>query len=442
MTRWPHVFTILLMSIGFGVGCQGNMVFDDGQAVIDGSGSGDGGGQDGGGDGGGQDGGGGGGGQDGGGGGGGQDGGGGGGGGGGDSMALSIVGDPAFDASQLDADEQLWYSRVQASIVTSTGTVETRASSNNLYELGRYVGDYTSALLVALRATGDLAFLDRVAEVSELYRATLSDAWLDGTTDGYVNWLWLETESAVQYGTDTHQMDEAMTHGNVAQVAFALDANRDLDPSYAEKADFWIDYLENQFLAKWTERAGDPVEAWENGSTGFYKRLLHPRANQQRLAYYLWRLTGDSFYQQRADDIAAEIEAHMETNPDAPTAYRWKHQVSGSDEGWQRINYAQYVMRAAIEMHLEGYDWYADDAEMGRFASTFRDVVFDPSSPGTMAYRVYGTETTSTSVYGLAGFGRWDTTGEILDIAEANYDEGSYGLSVAAYALLAVSDRD
>jgi hypothetical protein len=360
----------------------------------------------------------------------------------GDDLTLRI--DPAFTPSRLGPTERAWYDRLLASMSNSRTLIDTRAGEDDLYTLGRSVGDYTASLLLALRATGDRAFLDRVAEISEIYRADLADAWDNGTQDGFVNWRWHEDPASSYYGTDLHQLDETMTHGNVALVAYAFHVNRDVDPSYGEKADFWRGYLENQFLAKWTARAGgDPVAAWDNEGTGLYKRYTHPRANQLRLAYYLWKITGNDFYRQRAEPIATELLAHVQTNPDVPSAYRWKHQVSGSDLGWQQINYAHYFMFPVLEMHLENYLGYASESNMGRYASTFRDVVFGPFGPGygTMAYRVYGTETAGSEFYEMAGFGRWDQTGSLLNMANSRYLCGLDGVYISAGALMAVSQR-
>jgi hypothetical protein len=358
-----------------------------------------------------------------------------------DPATLSLRGDPTFSVEALTAAERIWYERVQASIDDGWSTITTRAASGDLYELGRNVGDATAALLMALRATGDLTFLDRVAEISDLYREDLADAWLDGTTDGYRNWLWLETPGDPSYGTDNHGMDEAMVHGNVALVAYAFHANRDYASGYADRANFWRHYLEDDFLAKWTAREGGAVAAWDSG---FYQRFTHPRSNQLRVAYYLWLLTGDAFYAERAADIAAELAAHVQANPAVPGAYQWKHELQGSDQGWQKINYAQYFMRVVLEMHHQGFGVYASPTEMSRYTSTFRDVVFtkygEPYS--SMALRVDGSEQDGTSVYGLVGFARWDTSGTLLEVAENNFEPGSYGLSTAAYALAAISDRE
>lgn len=356
--------------------------------------------------------------------------------------------DPSFDPQRLAADERLWYDRLEASIEASRGVIDDRASSGDLYYGGRTVGDHNAALLVALRMTGDRSLLDRVAEVSELYRAQLADAWLDGTTDGYLNWLWLiEPETTTYYGNDLHQADEVIMHGNVALVAYALHLNRDLDASYAEKADFWLGYLENHFLAKWYDRSGaDPVTAWEatesQSGNALYRRFVVTRANQLRLAYYLWKMTGNPFYADRASSCASDLSEHMQLNPGSPTSYQWKHQISGSDLGWQRINYAQYFLRVVQEMHLEEFGDFAQESEMERFASTFADVVFPAAGApyGSMAERVDGSGTVPFNLYNLAGFGRWDDSGFILDRAESEYSTGLSGVSNAAYALLAVVD--
>ena len=352
-----------------------------------------------------------------------------------------IVGDPAFDPASLSGEMKIWYDRMLESLAASRSTMDQRSSSGDLFVLGRHVSEYTAALLMALRATGDLQFLDRAAELWENARADLNDAWCDGTTDGYLNWLWL-AGSGSDYCKDTHNMDEAMTHGAVAMIAFALDQNRHLDPTYGAKADFWLSYLEDHFLEKWYSRAGNPVDAWET-SRGFYKRLTHPRSNQLRTAYYLHRMTSNPFYLQRANVIENDLSTHVEINPNVPTAYQWKHQVSGKDEGYQRINYAHYFMNVILEMYLEQFGSYASDATMTKYMSTFRDVVFAKFGRpwSDMAYRVDGSGSTSTKVYGLSGLGRWDSTHYILDVAETRYSAGSAGVESAGGALMALSAR-
>lgn len=358
----------------------------------------------------------------------------------------SLRGDPAFSLATLNSAERTWYDMTLAEIEASRSYISARASTNDLYTQGRTVGNYNAALLMALRATGDLRFLDRVAEISQAARSLLKDAWADGSRDGFIDWQWTYDASSPYYGKDTHPMDEAMTAGAVALVAYAFHVNRNLKPSYAEKADFWRGWLENHFLAKWTVRAGDPVAAWESEDRGFFKRLAHPRARQLQLAYCLWKITGNDFYRQRATAITDQLMTHVQINPYRTSAYRWKHQISGPDEGWQRINYAEYFMGVILALSVDGYALYADPVEMRRYTSTFRDVVLTrygyPYS--SMAYRVDGSGSTGTMVASLSGFARWDTSGTLLRVARtrAPYESGSWsGISLRSYALMAVSDR-
>ncbi len=351
--------------------------------------------------------------------------------------ARDVQVDPDFDPGHLSPLARTWYDRVVESIEASRETIETRAASDDLYLLGRFVGDYQAALVAALRATGDRRFLDRVYEVAEIARASLRDAWDDGTTDGHLNWRMRTADAPPYHGNDRHQMDEAMVHGNVALWAAVLDANRDVDARFAEAADFWRDYLENHFLAKWRVRAGgDRVASWD-GPRGFYKRFVHPRINQLRAAHYLWRLTGDGFYRERERSVSADVLGAIVENPTHPGAVRWKHQVSGKDEGWQKLNYAQYALRVMIELYEEQVDGF-DEWLMTRLATTVRDVVFAEADEHRMTARISGEGSTGLRVFALSAYAAWDPTGRILRIADATYKPGSYGLSTAAYALWAL----
>jgi hypothetical protein len=353
----------------------------------------------------------------------------------------AILADPGFKPASLSPEMQLWHDRMLDAMRTSATTIDGRSRSGNLYELGRYLNDYTTALLNALRATGDARFLDRAAQLWDQSRPKLADAWLDGTKDGYVNWLWLQTPGDFHYGKDLHSMDEAMTHGSVAALAYALHQNRNLSSSYASRADFWTDYLEKHFLAKWNKRANGSVAAWESNA-GFYKRLTHPRSNQLRIAHYLHRITDKTFYKERAEVIARELCQHMENHPKKPGAYQWKHELDGGGT-FQKINYAHYFMNVVIDMHLEGYGLYAQNSEMEKYMRTFRDVVLPKVGHpwSQMAERVDGSGTYSYPLYGLSGFARWDSTGYLLQAAETRYsaDKAGYGVAVAAGALLSLS---
>ncbi|MBU1699495.1 MAG: hypothetical protein KJ927_02540 [Candidatus Eisenbacteria bacterium] len=358
---------------------------------------------------------------------------------------ISLRGNPDFHRDSLTVLERAWYDKVSASIERSWDTATSRADSNDTYIYGRYFGDYNAALLMVLRATGDLSFLDRVLQLCNIAKAQLRDSLQDGSTDGNLGWWWQGDPKSPYYGTDAHSMDEAMTHGNIALITYALHVNRDLKPEYAEQADDWLDYLENHFLAKWYARCrNDSLAAW-NHQSGFYKRFVHPRANQLRLAFYLWKITGKSFYLDRVEEIAGQLREHLDVvGEDAPTL-RWKHQISGHDEGWQKIQYAQYFMRVVYEMYFENLNGLADPEIMLKFMRTFRDVVFRRSgrdAPSGMSLRIDGSGSTQPRIWGQGCLVRWDPSGRILELAASDFKAGSYGLSTAAYTLMGMSTRD
>ncbi|MBU1975834.1 MAG: hypothetical protein KKG59_05510 [Nanoarchaeota archaeon] len=371
---------------------------------------------------------------------------------------LSIVGNPNFDPDTLSADERVWYDRTIESMTDSSDYIEGIADSNNLYELGRTLNMYTTSLLRALRATGDLQFLERASELWKIASADLDDSWCDGTQDGedgYLNWVWAEGQPGdLYYCRDIHAMDESMTHGIVAALADALDQNRAQGEEYgydfAAEADFWLDYLENHFLAKWYARnGGDQDAAWDtsNGANppngGFYKRLAHPRFNQLRIAYHLHQITGDEFYSDKFDEIVAELLAHPSDNPDdteEPIAYRWKHEVAGADEGWQEMTYARYVTDPMLDLWAEGV--FGDDTRMEKYMATFRDHVFTIPPHTTMYGRTYGTEDlVGFNMYTFSGFARWDPTETLAGFAEDNYEMGTGGFYIASGMLFALAER-
>lgn len=79
---------------------------------------------------------------------------------------------------------------------------------------------------------------------------------------------------------------------------------------------------------------------------------------------------------------------------------------------------------------------------MGRFAITWRDVVFN-NGTSSMANLVDGSGSTGFNMYGLAGFSRFDSTGRIKDLAEQSYSADSVGAGVriAGQMLFALSTR-
>jgi hypothetical protein len=367
---------------------------------------------------------------------------------------LSWTARPAGPAA-LTPQEQLWFDRLLAALSASEVLANNAMTTGDAYELGRTGGDYIESLLMAFRATGDVRFLDRVYELSERARGSLRDAWLDGTTDGYTSWLWLiDPTNATYYGKDINWLDESISSGNAALWAWALHANRGLDPRYGVAADFWRNWLENQFLAKWYARAGgNPLTAWNTPYAAFYKPDTEPRSANWRLAHYLWRLTGNTFYRDRDNQIVAELSGANHVNPAHPQAFRWTKETDPNSINWQPVNYANYYMRAVLEMDLEGMPFFSDPVNMKRFAATFRDVVYAATLPArtTMTNNVNGDGSIGYALYAFNGFSAWDSTGFLMNLADlsitgaGNYAGGGTSKAarndvyMSAYALMSLS---
>ncbi|MEO5618747.1 MAG: hypothetical protein ABIS67_13350 [Candidatus Eisenbacteria bacterium] len=373
---------------------------------------------------------------------------------------LSFRVNSSFSRAQLSAAQQGWYDLAWAHSAGCVSIVTSRSLNDDLYTYGRSIGDFNAYMLMGLRATGDRQFLDRVMVVTDAMRTKLKDAddaCVGGTTDGFLNWRWRAinagsyscTNTGGFYGSDHHQLDEAMTHGNIALVAYAFTLNADIDTAYAARAAYWTNYLRNHWEAKWIQRAGgDSVKAWMDNSGGMYKHEAHVVANIMRAAYYLWKITGNPFYKARADGLQARSAANCVLNQAVPTAYSWHHQVDNTDT-WQAINYAEYTSSVFCDLHFDGYAPYASTTEMQKFMSTWRDIVFRDSAPTfqTMAPNVYGGGTPiGISESGASAYARWDGTGKLLAYATAFSGvspsaSSIYIIQLITGAMVAVSTR-
>ena len=347
-----------------------------------------------------------------------------------------VRGDPSFDASSLPADAALWYERFWTAIENPNQypNTFTNASSGDLYQLGRFVNTHITTVLTVFRATGDLALLDHVDAVMERARAELRD--YDG--DGYVNWRWLKEAHPTYYGNDIHVMDELMTHGMVAAVAWAFENNRDLvSPSgvpYGERADFWRDYLLNVWEAKWRDRNGVP-----SGFPFIEKELIHPFLNLARFHWYAYRLTGERGYLDEAErmaDILHNGELRMVATGSGD-AMVWPHQLVSANKGSdyvQPIHYARYAAQVFIDLALEPFPGF-DSNDLAPIARSVSQFVIDngaedfaptiggSGSIGGLSYPSGEprTRTYAWAIYPLVEYAAWDASGDIAAVSEQVY---------------------
>ena len=305
-----------------------------------------------------------------------------------DGKPFSLRGDADFSPGDLDADQRVWFDRTWTAIANSSSNANSWASSGNLYDYGRQLNLYVHQLLTGLRATGDLRFLDEAERLSRLMEAELTDEWLDGTKDGYRGWLYLRN-STTHYGKDLHVMDEMLTHSGVAAIMYALYINRDLpSPSgidYGVRADFWYDYLKNDFEAKWRDRRNTPT-----GFPFLERDLTHPTAQWIRYHHYMGLRSGDDGYTKEAQRLAAIIDRVLvPTSTPKGDAFVWCHRPSNDCLYAQPTNYARYTINAIVDMTWEGL---FTEHDLAKLATTVSHFVIDNGIDG-LAPDVHGGET-------------------------------------------------
>ena len=90
----------------------------------------------------------------------------------------SLRGNPNFNPDQLSSEMKLWHTRLWEGIEYANSddgrlNPEVRASSGDLFSMGRFLNVHITTLLHALRVTKDLALLDEVDRLMEMARLEL-----------------------------------------------------------------------------------------------------------------------------------------------------------------------------------------------------------------------------------------------------------------------------
>jgi len=362
----------------------------------------------------------------------------------------SLRGDPDFRVSNMKSGAQIWYRRLWTAIEDPRSKADKWAASDDLYTYGRHLHTHIQSLLTVFRVTGDLRLLDEIDRLTEIMRSRLSDAWrdtvdgTDGTRDGYVNWVWRQG-SGTYDGKDTHKLDEMKTHALIASVAYALDLNRDLASpsgrSYGAHADFWRDYLVNDFEAKWREREREP-----SGFPIMIRPDNHTYYSWMKWHYYMALLTGEEDYMGEAERMADVIwnDEIREMSTSSGPVYFWTRGVVGEGGGvayLEPTTYSRYVYADAVEFHLEGFHRWALGETLPALARTFTRYVIDldgaesstdwfaadlgggvsragiPSDPNWSRMEIYKYETSP-----FALIMPWDTSGQVADVSQAVLD--------------------
>jgi len=346
---------------------------------------------------------------------------------------FSLRGDPSFRPSSLSGDERLWFDRSLSSVQGSLPAMLDTAGKDDAYQTGRTLFEFSASALLGLRSTGDLRFLDALDPVLQVLRGQLFDGWCDGVAssvyinarygtvvegDGFRNFRF-RFESGRDYCRDTGDLNEALTHGHLAMVMYAYHVNRGLvSPAgvdYGERADFWFDYLRNDFEAKWRGRTR---VAWP--SMDFIDLKFSHTYNVFALYYYFMGQRLASVGHRDAAAYLAKAASLTDAMFDqayvpgeraggfvevsAPTGdavvYSFgapgRGAVSSTHLEASPMTYSRYVMSAVLALRLEGVARW-DDAAMMRLSNGLTSYVLDvPSvtrSSDSFAAGVSGSET-------------------------------------------------
>lgn len=395
----------------------------------------------------------------------------------GDRAPWSLRGDPSFDPNNLNSTAKLWHTRLLAYLSrvsaktdhAADNSVRGHAQNANLYNMARDVRGVVFTLMLAFRATGDLAILDTIKLIVDDMKAQLSPGWR-GTIavpsgapggNGYIEpgqwsdgiWVWKTGGSPEHTGRDIHPTDDPKTISIICYYALACEMNRDIAVKYANDADYWSAFLVN-WEAKWRSNR------WQrrNRPTGpmFRRGHTHSQHGEMTLYVLLHRLTDENKYLNDANTLYNDIWASdfRLTTVDGQQAYVWARTLQslrpGDENYLHPATYARYVFDDTMTLHLEGYQTYASTTTMQRLANSVARMLISNSNPSssstTVTNRDIGGGVTRAGIpsdsswsgintliwAGSAGYGlleKFDSSGIIGTLNSNAYSTMGYGES-------------
>ena len=319
-----------------------------------------------------------------------------------DDAQYAMRGDPGFSEDSLTDEQRKWYDRLWAAIENPEQypNATKLAKSGDSYLYRGDLQDYDNSLLTVFRLTGDLRLLDEVSRVSELMRKELKDAWhgtrdgKNGKKDGFLNWVNLYDNDKKFKGKDTQMAYDLKANAHVALFAWAFENNRDLQSpngyNYGEQADFWKDYLVNDFEAKWRKRNGV-----KKGFPFAEHFTFHTYHSFMKWHHYMGKLTGKSAYTKEAERMAKVLWKNFKETPSSyGAALVWPRALTYNRDTWADYlipqHYARYVIQEAVDLHFEEFGEYAKDSTLEKLANSVADFVIDTSSFNSFARDIGG----------------------------------------------------
>ena len=356
---------------------------------------------------------------------------------------LEMLVNSGFSADDLNPELREQYELFWSSIQNPQRDPYEIAALDDSYEYGRNLHTYLQAMLMMFRFTGDEAILNEVYQITEVMRGELKDEWTgtldgtDGTRDGYLGWAYRYKNSREYNGKDTHKLNDLKTSSIIATVAYAFELNRDIDPKYAEGADFWTDYLINHYEAKWRERLNRPT-----GYPIYQRPHSHTYISGIKYHFYMYKLTGNPDYldyAERASNTLIDSFILTETG-DGRGGYVWNRSILAEIRDHSPQNYllpttyARYFFADVVELHLAGLGPW-EQLDMAHFSNIVADFMIDKenasgrdwfardigggrSREGIPSDSSWRRETTNFWVAApIAFLSPWDETGRIADIS-------------------------
>lgn len=395
--------------------------------------------------------------------------------------AMPMRGDPDFDEDELTEEQRKWHDRLHEAAESDDGTIDAKdlAGRDDAYHYGRSLYTHNHSLLLGLRMTGDLEFLDEVDEIMQIVRDQLRDGWCGDVSnkiadkgpysnmrgeDGYLNFRRRIEKNPEIYCRDTADLEEALVHGHIAMVMYAYHLNRDLESpdgvDYGERADFWFEYLTEHFEPKWRERSDREFPRMD-----FIDLKFCHTFNTFLLYYYYVGMRFADEGSERADEYLEQ--ARLMTNQMFELPYLPRSRAGGFmptstpfgeavvysfgapglalDPGDPSLEacpttYARYMVPSLVQLRLEGfYRW--DDVIMSKLARGLAHFVFDtedltardaPFAPGVTGnetveriprteYRPRFTED-AYLISSLANLAPWNENGRISEVSHEVYE--------------------
>ncbi len=352
------------------------------------------------------------------------------------------------------------------------------SDSHGTYSYARAGGFLIGGVTEFVRVSGDPKALDELIEWSGRLKSNLRDH--DGR--GYPFFQYMNQHFNSGYNkpydpkfeaTDTNFLDEQMLAGYIALMAHAMHQNRDVNADAGREADFWFDYLANNWVPKWTARTtvntsnpySPPAQLGLRNAVG-WRHPSNPRHDDTQPSFNpssdRWTLddgtthhfpvrefghpyimsvfqyyaiaeyfqSGTGTVQSEAFPVSHFVEEartrhdwwYQQTTPQSDGSRDWWLKLTTSSAGLRSDGYSLHVNIFLNALHWEGFGNFGRDADMESYALAWYhpngDGVYQAGNVNTMASYSNGSGSTNFIMRSSSLLGCWDRSGTILALTE------------------------